>query len=147
MIIFLKITMWYLMFSFRKISFQPSNRIQKNSWMVVSKNVNSRVGYIWDTVLKVKNVTLSIIGEIAGIVMSLLLLAFIGGFVCAVLVVRKRQVSIYSHYNAFLLLFCNDEIRDFHTCCLIHRFIHSLTRGRVTTRFIVRIFKFLVIWY
>lgn len=37
-------------------------------------------------------VIVCVTGEIAGIVLSLLLLAFAGGFICAFIVVRRRQV-------------------------------------------------------
>lgn len=48
-------------------------------------------------------------GEIAGIVLSLLLLAFVGGFVCAFVVVRRRQVSFHTFHAS--LKFCHSLVQ------------------------------------
>lgn len=48
-------------------------------------------------------------GEIAGIVLSLLLLAFVGGFVCAFVVVRGRQVSVNTFHAS--LKFCHSLVQ------------------------------------
>lgn len=48
-------------------------------------------------------------GEIAGIVLSLLLLAFVGGFVCAFVVVRRRQVSVNTFHAS--LKFCHSLVQ------------------------------------